>query len=67
MARSTYALLPAAATVIGAVVLRRLPSLAELAGVGLVALSAALHREIQPPPAEEKATLSQEGKTKCDT
>ncbi|MEV0622326.1 EamA family transporter [Nonomuraea sp. NPDC050404] len=49
MARSTYALLvallPAAATVIGIVVLRQLPSLTELAGVGLVVLSVALHRE----------------------
>ncbi|MEQ4725377.1 EamA family transporter [Nonomuraea sp. B19D2] len=71
MARSTYALLvallPATATVIGIVVLRQLPSLAELAGVGLVVLAVALHREPQPPPAEEKATLPQEGKTQCDT
>lgn len=53
MARSTYALLvallPATATVIGIVVLRQLPSLAELAGVGLVVLSVALHRELRPP------------------
>ncbi|MFI6901251.1 EamA family transporter [Nonomuraea sp. NPDC050394] len=52
MARSTYALLvallPATATVIGVVVLRQLPSLAELAGVGLVVLSVALHRERTP-------------------
>ncbi|MBE1563650.1 EamA family transporter [Nonomuraea africana] len=70
MARSTYALLvallPATATVIGIVVLRQFPSLAELAGVGLVVLSVALHREFRTPPAEEKATLLQEGKTKCD-
>ncbi|MEV0234487.1 EamA family transporter [Nonomuraea sp. NPDC050786] len=49
MARSTYALLvallPATAVAIGTVVLRQLPSLAELAGVGLVVLSVALHRE----------------------
>lgn len=68
MARSTYALLvallPATATVIGIVVLRQLPSLAELAGVGLVVLSVALHRE--PRPGEEH-TLPQEGKTKCNT
>ncbi|MFD1935527.1 DMT family transporter [Nonomuraea mangrovi] len=71
MARSTYALLvallPATATMIGIVVLRQLPSLAELAGVGLVVLSVALHRELRPPPTAVKTTLSQEGKTKCDT
>ncbi|AWS44403.1 DMT family transporter [Streptosporangium sp. 'caverna'] len=56
MARSTYALLvallPATATVIGIVVLRQFPSFAELAGVGLVVLSVALHRELQAPPAK---------------
>ncbi|MDP4512043.1 EamA family transporter [Nonomuraea turcica] len=71
MARSTYALLvallPATATVIGIVVLRQFPSLAELAGVGLVVLSVALHRELRPPLAAVKTTLSQEDKTKCDT
>jgi len=71
MARSTYALLvallPAAATVIGIMVLRQLPSLAELAGVGLVVLSVALHRELPPPPAAVTTTPSQEGKTTCDT
>lgn len=71
MARSTYALLvallPATATAIGIVVLRQLPSLAELAGIGLVVLSVALHRELQTPQAEEKVTLPQEGKTECDT
>ncbi|ACZ88437.1 EamA family transporter [Streptosporangium roseum] len=70
MARSTYALLvallPATATVIGIVVLRQFPSLAELAGVGLVVLSVALHRELRTPPTEEKVTLPQEGKTECD-
>jgi inner membrane transporter RhtA len=70
MARSTYALLvallPATATVIGIVVLRQLPSLAELAGVGLVVLSVALHRERRTSPAEEQATLPKEGKTECD-
>ncbi|MBB5081856.1 EamA family transporter [Nonomuraea endophytica] len=62
MARSTYALLvallPATATVIGVVVLRQLPTLAELAGVGLVVLSVALHRE---------RTLTQKDKATCDT
>ncbi|MFI9550036.1 EamA family transporter [Nonomuraea endophytica] len=62
MARSTYALLvallPATATVIGIVVLRQLPTLAELAGVGLVVLSVAFHRE---------RTLTQKDKATCDT
>jgi inner membrane transporter RhtA len=53
MARATYALLvallPATATVIGVVVLRQVPSLAELAGVGLVVLSVALHRPLPTP------------------
>ncbi|MQY04549.1 EamA family transporter [Actinomadura macrotermitis] len=52
MPRSTYALmvalLPATATVIGVGVLRQVPSPAELAGVGLVALSVALHRRPGP-------------------
>lgn len=72
IARSTYALLvallPATATVIGIVVLRQLPSLAELGGVVLVVLSVALHREHhKDDAAEERATLPQEGKTECDT
>jgi len=54
MARATYALLvallPATATMIGVVVLRQVPSLAELAGVGLVVLSVALHRPLPAPP-----------------
>ncbi|MFG1948677.1 DMT family transporter [Nonomuraea sp. NPDC048826] len=63
MARSTYALLvallPATATVIGIAVLRQLPSLLELAGVGLVVLAVALHHEHQNA-ATDKAT-------RCDT
>ncbi|MBT2229405.1 DMT family transporter [Nonomuraea sp. NEAU-A123] len=70
IARSTYALLvallPATATVIGILVLRQLPSLAEVAGIGLVVLSVALHRERRTPQAEERATLLQKGKTECD-
>ncbi|MFG1711263.1 DMT family transporter [Nonomuraea sp. M3C6] len=58
MARSTYALLvallPATATVIGAVVLRQLPLLPELIGVALVVLAVALHRE--HPSAQERDT-----------
>lgn len=49
MPRATYALLvsllPATATVIGAVVLGQWPSLAELAGVALVVAGTALHRD----------------------
>jgi inner membrane transporter RhtA len=59
LARSTYALmvslLPATATVIGVVVLAQVPSPAEAAGVALVILGVALHREPQasaePAPA----------------
>ena len=49
MARATYALcvslLPAAATVIGIVVLTQIPQLGEVAGVGLVVSGVGLHRE----------------------
>jgi inner membrane transporter RhtA len=49
MARATYALLvsllPATATVIGAVVLGQLPMPAEVAGIGLVVAGTALHRD----------------------
>jgi inner membrane transporter RhtA len=49
MQRATYALmvslLPATATVVGAVVLAQLPSLVELGGVGLVVAGVAVHRE----------------------
>jgi inner membrane transporter RhtA len=48
LARSTYALLvallPATATVIGVVVLRQIPSVAEIAGVTLVIAGVILHR-----------------------
>ncbi|MQA88319.1 MAG: EamA family transporter [Streptosporangiales bacterium] len=47
--RATFALLmallPATATVIGAVVLRQIPSPAEIAGIGLVAAAIAVHRD----------------------
>ena len=47
--RATFALLlsllPATATVIGVLVLRQVPSAAELAGVGLVIAGVAIHRE----------------------
>jgi inner membrane transporter RhtA len=47
--RATFALLlallPATATLIGVLVLRQVPSLAELAGIGLVILGVGIHRE----------------------
>jgi inner membrane transporter RhtA len=50
--RATYALmvslLPATATVIGVAVLAQVPSLAEVAGVGLVVAGVAVHREPRP-------------------
>jgi inner membrane transporter RhtA len=49
--RATYALmvslLPATATVIGVVVLAQIPSWVEVAGVALVVVAVALHRELQ--------------------
>ena len=49
LARATYALfvalLPATATAIGVVVLRQLPTAVDLAGIALVMLGLALHRE----------------------
>jgi inner membrane transporter RhtA len=49
MRRATYALmvslLPATATVVGIVVLAQLPTLVELAGVGLVVAGVGIHRE----------------------
>ena len=50
LARATYALfvalLPATATVIGVVVLRQLPTAVDLAGIALVMIGVALHREL---------------------
>ena len=49
--RSTYAflvsLLPATATVIGILVLRQIPTLTEVAGVGLVVVAVGLHRDAE--------------------
>ncbi len=49
--RSTFALLvsllPATATVVGVVVLRQIPTIVEIAGVGLVILAVALHRDAE--------------------
>lgn len=53
LARSTYsvfvALLPATAVVVGLIVLRQIPTMAELAGVGLVITGVAIHREAGAP------------------
>src|SRR6185436_14313634 len=50
LARATYALfvalLPATATVIGVLVIRQLPTAVDLAGIGLVMVGVALHREV---------------------
>jgi inner membrane transporter RhtA len=52
--RATFALLlallPATASVIGILVLRQIPSPAELMGIGLVVAGVALHREASPGP-----------------
>jgi inner membrane transporter RhtA len=49
LSRATYALmlslLPATATVIGVVVLRQLPTPADLAGIALIVVAVAMHRE----------------------
>jgi inner membrane transporter RhtA len=57
LARATYALmvslLPATAVAIGVIVLGQVPSLAEIAGVGLVVIGVALHRESPSEPVRE--------------
>jgi inner membrane transporter RhtA len=49
--RSTYALLvsllPATATVVGLVVLAQVPTVVEIAGVGLVVIAVGLHRDAE--------------------
>jgi inner membrane transporter RhtA len=51
MSRATYALfiamLPAMAVLIGLIVLAQIPTLLELAGIGLVALGVAIHRPME--------------------
>ena len=53
LARATYALfvslLPATATVIGVIVLSQLPSLLDVAGIALVMIGVALHRQAAKP------------------
>jgi inner membrane transporter RhtA len=51
-------ILPATATVIGVVVLRQMPTALELAGIALVVLAVALHRE-QPEP--RRVTVAAQG------
>ena len=49
--RSTYALLvsllPATATVVGVIVLAQIPTLVEIAGVGLVIAAVGVHRDAE--------------------
>jgi inner membrane transporter RhtA len=55
LTRAAYSLmvslLPATATVVGLLVLTQVPSLVDAAGIALVILGVALHREPTPPPA----------------
>ena len=55
LTRASYSLmvslLPATATVVGLIVLTQVPSLIDAAGIALVILGVALHREPTPPPA----------------
>jgi len=56
--RPTYALLvsllPATATAIGLIVLGQVPTAADIAGVGLVIVGVALHREPTSTPLPER-------------
>ncbi len=56
LTRAAYALmvslLPATATVVGLLVLTQVPSATDVAGIALVIVGVALHREPTPPPAE---------------
>jgi inner membrane transporter RhtA len=58
--RSTFALmlciLPACATVIGAVVLKQIPTVRDLAGIALVIAGVALHQEISERKEEPWST-----------
>jgi inner membrane transporter RhtA len=61
--RATFALmlalLPAAATVIGLIVLRQVPTAADIAGIGLVILGIALHQQPRPLPGAADRAQSQ--------
>jgi inner membrane transporter RhtA len=50
------ALLPAAATMIGLVVLGQVPTIRDLAGIALVIVAVALHQDRRPGQAAERAT-----------
>ncbi len=56
LSRSTFALmlalLPAAATVIGLIVLRQVPTMRDLAGIALVIVAVALHQDRRTQPTE---------------
>ena len=66
LSRGTFAfllaLLPACATAIGVVVLRQIPSLPEIAGVGLIVAGVALRRE---SPRDEESGNTSTGR--CET
>jgi inner membrane transporter RhtA len=59
IARATYALfvalLPATAAVVGAVVLRQIPTLTDALAIALVAAGVLVHREPQPPADRREA------------
>ncbi len=63
--RATYslmvALLPAAAVVVGVIVLGQLPSAAELVAVGLVIAGVAVHRDAPERPASSRAEVRVQG------
>ncbi len=64
LARATYALmvslLPATATVVGALVLQQVPTGREVAGVALVIAAVALHQQLTPTPNREKQENKEE-------
>ncbi|WP_228431019.1 EamA family transporter [Baekduia soli] len=66
--RATYSLmvslLPAIATVVGAVVLTQIPSVRELAGIALVVGGVALHRASEPPPAAAAGLSASRARTR---
>jgi inner membrane transporter RhtA len=63
LTRASYSLmvslLPATATVVGLIVLTQVPSLIDAAGIALVILGVALHREPTPPPAAPRSPTPQ--------
>ncbi len=65
LARATYALfvaiLPATAVLVGAVVLRQIPTLAESFAVGLVVLAVLIHQESAPLHEKPPAVMAESG------